>query len=55
MSCLEKDCRDCDWHVIRNDRLDCNHNNRLGLGQIDITQLLQEDPTIEKEENPDEE
>lgn len=53
MNCLEKNCRDCDWHVIRNDKLDCNYNNRLGLGQIDVTQLLQEDPT-EKKKKEDE-
>ena len=45
MSCLDKHCRDCDWHVTRNDKLDCNLNNRLGMGQMDVTQLLSGDPT----------
>ena len=50
MSCLDKHCRDCGWHVLRGDKLDCNLNNRLGMGQMDVTQLLGGDPTKPKEE-----
>jgi len=31
--CLEKECRNCQWHVIRNGILDCNYKNRLGLAK----------------------
>jgi len=45
-NCLTMECRDCGWHVIRNDKIDCNHKNRLGMGQQDVTLLLSEDPVI---------
>jgi hypothetical protein len=31
--CLEKNCRDCEWHVTKDMKLDCNYGNRLGLSQ----------------------
>ncbi len=49
MSCLDISCRDCDWHVLKNDKIDCNYNNRLGMGQVDITTLLGDDPVLGEE------
>lgn len=33
VGCLEKDCRECEWHVTKDIRLDCNYGNRLGLAE----------------------
>ena len=46
MKCLEMDCRDCDWVVLKNGKPDCNYNNRLGMGQQDVTALLGKDPSF---------
>jgi len=40
MSCLDKNCLDCRWHVIRGGKLDCNFKNRLGLGKAELDQYL---------------
>jgi len=29
--CLNVACRNCEWHVVRNYKLECNFANRLGL------------------------
>lgn len=31
--CLTKSCFSCDWHVVVGEKLDCNYQNRLGLGK----------------------
>jgi len=49
--CLVKLCRDCDWYVMRGGKLDCNYNDRLGLGKPDITKML---ATGEEEEKVEE-
>lgn len=47
--CLDMDCRDCDWVILKGDKPDCNYNNRLGMGQVDVTTLLQNDPDFIKD------
>jgi len=49
MSCLDIECKDCSWHVIKGDKIDCNYKNRLGMGQQDITVLLSDDPVIDED------
>ncbi len=34
--CLTKLCIECDWHVTPGGKLDCNYQNRLGLGKPTI-------------------
>ena len=31
--CLVLECRKCDWHVVRGQKLECNFKNRLGLSK----------------------
>lgn len=31
--CLEKECRDCEFHIIKGGVLDCNVKNRLKLAE----------------------
>ena len=33
VGCLEKECRECEWMVVKGGVLDCNHKNRLGLAK----------------------
>jgi len=33
LGCLEKECRSCEWHVVKDSVLDCNVKNRLGLAE----------------------
>lgn len=49
MDCLNIRCRDCNWSVTKNDKPDCNYNNRLGMGQVDVTTLLRKDADFIKD------
>jgi len=31
--CLVKECRECEWQVTKDIKLDCNYGNRLGLAE----------------------
>ena len=33
VGCLNKECYDCEWHVVKDIKLDCNSGNRLGLAE----------------------
>ena len=48
--CLQDDCRKCRWSVDRGGKLDCNFNDRLGLGKPEITRHLEEGVEMEKVE-----
>lgn len=45
--CLTIECVDCRWHVMKGNKLDCNFENRLGLGRPELEQYLE---TEEEEE-----
>lgn len=50
-TCLVANCRDCAWHVVKGGKLDCNHEDRLGLGRPKLAQIIEEE-IEEKEEKP---
>jgi len=33
IGCLDKECKDCEWHTTKDMKLDCNVGNRLGLAE----------------------
>ena len=33
VSCLDKPCSECEWHITKELKLDCNSGNRLGLAE----------------------
>lgn len=39
--CLTEDCVNCKWHVIKGGKLDCNLEDRLGLGKRDLGDYLE--------------
>jgi len=41
--CFIMDCKDCKWHVIRNDKLDCNKDNRLETGKLRLAEVVEEE------------
>lgn len=47
--CLTKKCSECEWHVL-NPKLNCNLDDRLGIGKPKITSYLET-----KEENKEKE
>lgn len=69
--CLVEECIDCRWHVMKGLKLDCNYQNRLGLGKseletylgtetdepevIEPSEVLEVEPEPEIEEKPEEE
>ena len=38
--CLVEECIDCRWHVMKGLKLDCNYQNRLGLGKSELETYL---------------
>lgn len=51
--CLVNDCIDCNFHVMKGDKLDCNFGNRLRLGKPELDQYLETEE--EEEDVPQEE
>ncbi len=42
-SCIDLKCRDCNWHVIKTTKLNCNHEDRLGLGRAKLVGVVEEE------------
>lgn len=50
LMCLAEDCVKCKWHVIKGDKLDCNFENRLGLGKRELGDYIETEEEEKKEE-----
>lgn len=49
--CLVLNCRECEWHIVREGRLLCNYGNRLGLKKptmVEFTSTMKKDVIDEK-------
>jgi len=46
--CLTKPCRECEWHIVRGGRLDCNYLNRLGIKQPSMSSFMDKETDEEK-------
>lgn len=46
--CLVEECVDCRWYVMKGNKLDCNFENRLGLGKRGFDQFLEPEEEEEK-------
>ena len=40
IGCLDKKCMDCEFAVMKGDRLECNYGNRLGLGKPELSDYM---------------
>ena len=47
--CFQRDCKDCDWHVIKGGKLNCNYGDRLGLGKPALAEIVEEEEVEEKD------
>ena len=41
--CLNSECRNCEWHIIKSGKLDCNYNSRLGIGKPKLAEIVEEE------------
>ena len=39
-SCIYKPCRECSFSVVKDGKLLCNYQNRLGLAKSDVTAYI---------------
>lgn len=50
VDCVDLICRDCGGHVLKGNKISCNHEDRLGLGASKLYTVVEEE--IEEEGEP---
>lgn len=40
--CLDVECRNCDYHVVKGDKVNCNYRNRLKMAKSGVMDFLEE-------------